>query len=136
MRGPCDFEGIQSGATPESPLLPAQKSGRRLCLSLGKRGKHARSRRAAKAHPAASARHAGEGLPVPYGAPLQHVAALRGGNESTGGLPRPVSYTHLERGSAAVEATEKRELLVRFAVEKNPVLEGWGNKIVIISDGE
>ena len=41
-----------------------------------------------------------------------------------------------ERGSAAVEATEKRELLVRFAVEKNPVLEGWGNKIVIISDGE
>lgn len=88
LRGPCNFEGIQSGATPESPLLPAQKSGRRLCLSLGKRGKHARSRRAAKAHPAASARHAGEGLPVPYGAPLQHVAALRGGNESTGGLPR------------------------------------------------
>lgn len=55
---------------------------------MGKRGKHARSRRAAKAHPAASARHAGEGLPVPYGAPLQHVAALRGGNESTGGHPR------------------------------------------------
>ena len=41
-----------------------------------------------------------------------------------------------ERGSAAVEATEKRELLVRFAVEKNPVLEGWGNKIVMIKDGE
>ena len=41
-----------------------------------------------------------------------------------------------ESGSAAVEATEKRELLVRFAVENNPVLEGWGNKIVIIKDGE
>ena len=31
---------------------------------------------------------------------------------------------------------EKRELLVRFAVENNPVLEGWGNKIVMIKDGE
>lgn len=41
-----------------------------------------------------------------------------------------------ERGNAAVEATEKRELLVRFAVENNPVLEGWGNKIVMIKDGE
>lgn len=41
-----------------------------------------------------------------------------------------------ESGSAESKATENRELLVRFAVENNPVLEGRGDKIVIISDGE
>ena len=31
-----------------------------------------------------------------------------------------------------IEATDK----FITAVEENPVLEGWGNKIVLISDGE
>ena len=59
---------------------------------------------------------------------------FRGSGQSEGSNQQePVSP---ESGSAESKATENRELLVRFAVENNPVLEGWGNKIVMIKDGE
>ena len=74
-----------------------------------------------------------------YGPCLLHAphgvcGFFRGSGQSEGSNQQePVSP---ESGSAESKATENRELLVRFAVENNPVLEGWGNKIVIISDGE
>ena len=90
------------------PACP--KSGGRLRLSLGKRGKHACPHGAAKAHSGAPAGHAGQGFSLSYGAPVPHAARLRpqagpAGGRSRRGGSRAGLCAALWRGSARAGAS-------------------------------